>query len=299
MFEDLNWAKIIAFTALISCIVGCSKTQPNTVADSIFSGGPIVTLNEGQPTVQALAVKDGKIIAVGKLKNIQANYSGKQTQQIDLKGQTLLPGFIDAHSHYFNALLVSGQAQVYAPPSGTGKDISSIISNIQTFANDNNIAKGELIMAYGYDDTVMPDGRLLNRDDLDAAFPDNPVRVDHVSMHGAVMNSLAHKKYGYDASTVTPPGGVIVRKPGTNEPFGLIMESAFLKAFEKTEPMSLEQEIAATEAAQLLYAQNGITTAHEGATHLPQFNVMQRASEAGANIIDIIAFPFVTDVDRF
>ncbi len=54
-----------------------------------------------------------------------------------------------------------------------------------------------MIMGYGYDDTVMPDGRLLNRDDLDAAFPDNPVRVDHVSMHGAVMNSLALKKYGY------------------------------------------------------------------------------------------------------
>ena len=53
----------------------------------------------------------------------------------------------------------------------------------------------------------MPGGRLLNRDDLDAAFPDNPVRVDHVSMHGAVMNSLALAKYGYSAETVTPPEG--------------------------------------------------------------------------------------------
>ena len=62
-----------------------------------------------------------------------------------------------------------------------------------------------MIMGYGYDDSVMPDGRLLNRDDLDAAFPDNPVRIDHVSMHGAVMNSLALKKYGISASTKTPP----------------------------------------------------------------------------------------------
>jgi len=69
-------------------------------------------------------------------------------------------------------------------------------------------------MAYGYDDTVMPDSRLLNRDDLDAAFSDNPVRVDHVSMHGAVMNSLAHKKYGYDENTITPPGGVICVNQG-------------------------------------------------------------------------------------
>jgi len=77
-------------------------------------------------------------------------------------------------------------------------------------------------------DTVMPGGRLLNRGDLDEAFPDNPVRIDHVSMHGAVLNSLALKKYGISASTPTPAGGVIVRKPGSQEPWGLIMETAFI-----------------------------------------------------------------------
>ena len=298
MLTYMNGTKVIGLIMLVSAILGCSQSQPNTAADRIFSGGDIITLNDAMPSAQAIAVKDGKIIAVGNIDAIQEQYSGKQTEQIDLQGQTLMPSFIDAHSHYYNALLVSGQAQVYAPPSGTGKDIDSIISNIKAFAKKNNVAKGEFIMAYGYDDTVMPNGRLLNRDDLDAAFPDNPVRVDHVSMHGAVMNSLAHKKYGYDASTVTPPGGVIVRKPGTNEPFGLIMESAFLKAFEQSEPMSRDQEISATKDAQQLYAKHGITTAHEGATHLSQFNVMQRAAKAGANIIDVIAFPFVTDVDN-
>jgi predicted amidohydrolase YtcJ len=74
----------------------------------------------------------------------------------------------------------------------------------------------------------MPDGRLLNRDDLDKALPDNPVLVGHVSMHGAVLNSAAMKKWGISAKTKTPPGGVIVRKPGTQEPYGLIMEIADL-----------------------------------------------------------------------
>ena len=74
----------------------------------------------------------------------------------------------------------------------------------------------------------MPGGRLLNRGDLDEAFPDNPVRIDHVSMHGAVLNSLALKKYGISASTPTPTGGVIVRKQGSQEPWGLIMETAFI-----------------------------------------------------------------------
>jgi hypothetical protein len=107
------------------------------------------------------------------------------------------------------------------PAIRSGKDVPSIIAELKKFAAERRIPKGEMIMGYGYDDTVMPDGRLLNRGDLDETFPDNPVRVDHVSMHGAVMNSLALKKYGISAATKTPPGGVIVRKPGTEEP-GLI-----------------------------------------------------------------------------
>ena len=118
-------------------------------------------------------------------------------------------------------------------PRAPGKDVDSIIAAHQRLCGKRKIPKGELIMAYGYDDTVMPDGRLLNRDDLDAAFPDNPVRVDHVSMHGTVMNSLALKSMATVPTTVTPPGGVIVRKEGTNEPYGLIMESAFLPVLEQ------------------------------------------------------------------
>ena len=109
--------------------------------------------------------------------------------------------------------------------------IKSLPAN-RRYAMEHKIPKGEMIMGYGYIDTVMPDGRLVNRDDLDAAFPDNPVRIDHVSMHGAVMNSLALKKYGISAETKTPPGGVIVRKPGTEEPWGLVMETAFLPVME-------------------------------------------------------------------
>ena len=267
-------------------------------ADTIYFGGDIVTINDLQPTAEAVAVKDSKLLAVGARAEIEKNYKGTSTKVVDLGGKTLLPAFLDAHSHYINSLLVANQAKVYAPPSGPGKDIDSIIAAIKKFATAHNIPKGEFIMAYGYDDTVMPGGKLLNRDDLDAAFPDNPVRVDHVSMHGAVMNSLALKKYGYSADTVTPPGGVIVRKEGSNEPYGLIMESAFLQAMEQSEPMTPEQEIEATRAGQMLYAEAGITTAHEGATHLANFQTMKRATDAGANIIDVIAYPFITDVDK-
>lgn len=228
----------------------------------------------------------------------QLAMKSEATNVVDLDGKALLPGFIDSHSHYINALLVASQCKLYAPPAGPGKDVPSILAELKRFAAERNIQPGEIIMAYGYDDTVMPDGRLLNRDDLDEAFPENPVRVDHVSMHGGVLNSLALEKYGIRAETVTPPGGVIVRKPGTDEPWGLIMETAFLPVFEKSEPMTAQQEIELTRAGQMLYAETGITTAHEGATHLPQLQTMMRATEAGANIIDVIAFPFITDLEN-
>lgn len=205
---------------------------------------------------------------------------GDATKLVDLNGKTMLPGFLDAHSHDINSLLVANQCQLYAPPSGPGKDGPSILAELKAYAAARKIPKGELIPAYGDDDTVMPDGRLLNRDDLDEVFPDSPVRVDHVSMHGTVMNSLTLKKYGISAETKTPVGGVIVRKPGTDEPWGLIMETAYLPVVEKAEPMTAQQEVAWTRAGQMLYAAAGVTTAHEGAPHLPQIQTIKRASLA-------------------
>lgn len=266
-------------------------------ADRIFTGGTVITMTDAQPLAEAVAVKDGRILAVGTKAGIEADFAGPTTEMIDLAGRSLLPGFIDPHSHYINALLVANQAKVYPPPSGPGKDVDSIVAAIKAFAEAKAVPKGEMIVAYGYDDSVMPDGRLLNRDDLDAAFPDNPVRVDHVSMHGTVLNSLAQKKYGYSAETVTPPGGVIVRKEGTNEPYGLIMETAYLPVASVSEPMTPAQEIAASKAGQMLYAAAGITTAHEGSTNLGPLQTMKRVSDAGENIIDIVAFPFIIDLD--
>ncbi|MGB7921234.1 MAG: amidohydrolase family protein [Desulfobacterales bacterium] len=286
---------IAGFAVLLSWNASAAVEE---MADTIYHNGSILTMAGKEPTyVEALAVKDGTIVFTGS-KDQALAMKDDSTKVVDLAGKAMLPGFLDGHSHYINALLVANQCKLYAPPSGPGKDIPSIIAELKKFAEERNIPQGEMIMGYGYDDTVMPDGRLLNRDELDEAFPNHPVRVDHVSMHGAVMNSLALKKYGISAETKTPPGGVIVRKPGTEEPWGLIMETAFLPVMEQSEPITAQQEIEWSRAGQMLYAEAGITTAHEGATHFPQFMTMKRASEAGANIIDVISYPFITDVDK-
>ena len=101
---------------------------------------------------------------------------------------------------------------------GEARDADEVIATLQAFAKAQGIKPGELIVGSGYDDNLMPPGRLLSRDLLDKSFPDNPVVVVHTTMHGALLNSAAFAKYGYKDGMPTPPGGVIVRKPEARRP---------------------------------------------------------------------------------
>jgi predicted amidohydrolase YtcJ len=309
MNDRVRLVSALACVAVIAA--GCGRkteslSSANAGGDAISAGqaaetiyvGDIVTVNDSQPTAEALAVRDGRILAVGTRADVESAHKGPSTTVVDLAGKALLPAFLDAHSHYITSLTVANQARVYAPPAGPGKDVPSILAAIEQFRVERKVPKGTLIQAYGYDDSVMPDGRLLNRDDLDKAFPDNPVIVGHVSMHGGVLNSAALKRFGISAATVTPPGGVIVRKPGTNEPYGLIMETAYLPVFTGLPKPTREQEVPWTKAGQMLYAEAGITLAQEGATRAADLALMQRAAAAGANIIDVVAYPFMTDLEE-
>jgi predicted amidohydrolase YtcJ len=154
-----------------------------------------------------------------------------------------------------------------------------------------------LLLGWGYDENLMPGGQTLTRTLLDAAFPDNPVGVIHVSMHGAVINSKAMEKYGYTDGMPTPAGGIILRRNGTQELDGLVMETAMLPMFAKLPVPTPETELADARAGQLIYAAAGITTAQEGATHAPQLAMFQRIAAQKGFFIDVVAYPFMTDID--
>lgn len=265
-------------------------------ADTIYLGGDIVTIDDANPSAEAIAVTDGRILAVGDLATVRP-YQGRATRVVHLEGKALLPGFLDAHSHYINALTLATQVNVSAPPAGPAPDVEAIVAALRAYRATRNIGEGVLIQGYGYDENLMPSGRTLHREDLDVDFPNNPVLVRHVSMHGVVLNSAAMRKYGISADTRTPPGGVIVRKEGSNEPDGLVMETAFIPIFAALPGPTAAQEIEWSNAAQLLYASAGITTAQEGLTHAADVGVLERAAAAGATLIDIVAYPFILDLD--
>jgi predicted amidohydrolase YtcJ len=288
----------IAIVGLISCKNSTTTYKDITEATGngvIYFGGDILTMVGDTPTyADAVWIKDGKIAYIGSLE--EAKKQGQGAELANLEGKTLLPSFIDAHSHYINSLTVSDQANVSPKPitEGKGDNVDQIIETIKQLKDKGNIPKDSLIQAYGYDDTKM-NGRLLNRDDLDKAFPDNPVIVGHISMHGAVLNSKALTRFNITKDTPTPKGGVIVRD-NNGEPYGLIMETAYLPIFDNLPKPNLDQQIAWSKRGQMLYAEAGITTAHDGATKFNDLEIMKNANKANVNMIDIIAFPFIGDL---
>jgi predicted amidohydrolase YtcJ len=298
--KSLIWGSFLSLIVL-SCNQVSNQQQSSEVTGEgsakVFFGGDIITMEgDSAQYAEAIVVKAGEIVFVGS-KEEAMNAAGSGHEMVDLKGQTLIPAFIDGHSHYIQSLSVANQANLYPPPNGPGSSPDAIVAALKAFVAEKKIGKGELIQAYGYDENMMPKGNELNRDHLDAAFPDNPVLVGHVSMHGAVLNSAALKQFGYSADYQTPPGGVVVRKPGTNEPYGLIMETAYLPVFAKLPKPSIAEEDEATRAGQMMYAAAGITLAHEGATHLSDLQTIKRASDSGANIIDVVVYAFMTDLE--
>ncbi|WP_409416720.1 amidohydrolase [Flavobacterium sp. PS2] len=288
--------EIILVLLLITTLISCKKEVENP-ADLIYFGGDIITMEGDQAQyVEAIAVKSGKILFVGSKAEAE-KLKGSNTEMRDLKGKTLLPGFIDPHSHFLSSLAMNSQANCQPAPAGEANSVEGIIKALKKLKVDKKIPDGETIIGYGYDDNAMPNGRLLNRDDLDNAFPNNPVMVIHVSMHGVVLNSKSMAIYNINDKTPTVPGGIIVRKPGTNEPYGLIMEMSYLPIFAAMPKPSIETQLSQLKEGQMFYAAAGITTAQEGATHMGEVTMLDRGAKEGKLFIDVISYPLFTEMD--
>jgi predicted amidohydrolase YtcJ len=292
-------AKLLFTTTIgITVLLGaCSKSSTGG-ADLIIHGGPILTMEGDAPGyTEAVVIDDGKIVFAGSDAEAMERKAA-DTVVRDLGGKLLMPGFIDPHSHFIDSLVMGDRINVSAPPVGPASTPDEIVAALQAGAKAKGLKPGELLMGWGYDENLMPKGNPLSRDILDKAFPDNPVGIVHVSMHGAVINSRAMEKFGYKDGMPTPAGGIILRKPGTQDLQGLVMETAYLPMISALPGPTPETEVAAAKAGQLLYAAAGVTTVQEGATHAPQLAQLQRVAKAGGLFLDVVAYPFLTDIEK-
>lgn len=278
-----------------SPILAQTKPMTNQKADKIFRNGTILTMEDEMRQVEAIAIANGRILAVGSELEVMKT-ANTATKIIDLQGKTLMPSFIDAHGHFMNSPQIVKWANVSGPPVGPVTSIADIITVLKAHVEKFNLKSGEWIIGYGYDVTNLSDGRQCSRDDLDPHFPDNPVMLIHSSNHGAVLNSKGFAEVGVDATTETPAGGLILRKEGSNEPDGLIMETAFLPIFAEM-PQPTEEELLDTlDAAQQIYASAGVTTCQEGATHAKDLAFLKKGAEQGRFYLDIVSLPLILEV---
>lgn len=263
-------------------------------ADLVLTNGNVITVDPSKPAASAVAVIDGHITAVGSDDDVAA-LCGPDTEVVDLQGQTLIPGILDAHSHLAHAATSVNFANLTAPPVGTAESIADIIELLRVHVAKLEIKPGDPIIGYGYFSDALSDGREMTRHDLDEAFPDNPVLCIHVSMHGAVLNSFALSKYGITEQTPTPEGGVILREEGTTEPAGLLMEMAWLPVMTQLPHPGLDE----LEKALFAYASYGITTAQEGFTDDGGWKLLQAGQAADRLPIDVVSlagFPRIPGV---
>src|SRR5512137_1213319 len=126
-------APALALLPAFVLAIGCTTNAPKEAASTIYTGGTIVTVNDAQPTAGAVAVKDGKILAVGDRAEV-LKLKGDATKVVDLGGKTLLPGFIDAHGHVFNVGVQAVAANLLAPPDGQVTDIASLQAALRVWA---------------------------------------------------------------------------------------------------------------------------------------------------------------------
>lgn len=260
-----------------------------TIADLIFVGGDILTMNDTARSAAALAVKDGRILAVGDEAKVMAT-RGASTRMVDLGGRTLLPGFIDGHSHFINAVRMSTWANVSAPPVGKARDIAGIAAELVATRERLALKPGEWVIGYGYDGTTLADGREMTRADLDPHFPDNPVMILHVSLHGAVLNTAGFRATGFDLFAPTPAGGMTARLPGSEEAAGLVMEHSFIPIYMKMPAATEQEQLEAFAAAQALYAGNGYTTTQDAPMEPATRGLYHKAAEQGRLVIDIVGY---------
>ena len=292
--HSLCRAGLVPALAMVLAVTRIALAAP---ADRIIYGGPIVTVNPAQPEAEAVAITAGKIVAVGGETEVM-KHKGEATEVIDLGGRTLVPGFVDGHSHFFSLVDVQTQALCASPPAGQCRSVADVIATLKEMQTRRKLGPGKFVIGFGYDPDLLAERRPPTKQELDAAFPDNPVILVHVSSHGAMLNSKALSLYGITAATPTPAGGVIGREPGSNEPNGLLFETAFLPIFAKVPGPDGDEAIELLKTGQELYLREGITTAQEGATMKHQADLLRAFADRGELKLDVVLLPFIAEVDE-
>ncbi|HUV54436.1 MAG TPA: amidohydrolase [Candidatus Krumholzibacteriaceae bacterium] len=248
-------------------------------ADLVMVNGKVVTVDEKGTVAEAVAVKDGKIVAVGTTRQVK-ELANSGTNVIDLEGRLMLPGFIDTHEHCIRRGLQMDWVNCKSPPRSSLGDVTEALR-----MKAETKQKGEWIVGSGFDESQWGDKRFPNRHDLDKASTMHPIYLGRAGGHNSVANSLALELAGITKDTPQPPGGNIERDEN-GEPTGRLDEIAAMDMVRSLIPKPSgfkEIELLAENWPTLeeQYLSWGLTTIHEAHIKAPEAQAYQRLDEEG------------------
>jgi predicted amidohydrolase YtcJ len=267
----------LVLTVTISVVSAASHQQPAVQpADLVLTNGKVVTVEGAMPEAQAIAVHGDRIVALGSAADI-GRYAGPATQVIDVRGQLIIPGFVEGHGHFTGV----GEAQLNLGlmPTTSWDQIVSMVADAAKTAKP-----GEWIIGRGWHQekwTSRPNPNVEGfptHASLDAVSPDNPVVLTHASGHASFVNAKAMAISDINRSTPNPPGGEILKDAAGN-PTGLLRETASgLVHTGRGDPARARKalELASEEALS-----KGVTSFHDAGASFATIDLMKRLIDEG------------------
>jgi len=292
-------------TLFAVAVSGCMsiKSAQQQSTEKLFYGGSILTMEGMQPKyAEALLVKDGKIVFVGSKQQAE-QLANTQVQYINLNNKTLLPSFIDAHSHVNMVGFHQMVANLYPMPDGSVSDINSLVNVMNTWKTQNPAVikmMGGWILGNGYDDAQLSEQRHPTASDLDQVSKDQPVMILHQSGHLASVNHKALELLNFNQNTPNPEGGVIRREANSNVPNGVLEESALFTAIGsifKDVPPQVMFQIA--QKGIDAYVKNGFTTVQEGRADQGTTEMWHALAKQNQLPIDVVSYPDITTSQEY
>jgi len=292
----VNWKNIAAVTlALVvglGLVIRMATRLPEPPAHQVFINGDVLTMDADNRVVEALSIRGDRIDLLGTTGDVMAA-ADDDTVVVDLRGRTLLPGFIDAHGHFPASAMNTIYADLNSPPIGTLITMDDVLAALNEQAS--GVPEGEWVVGFGYDDTLLEEKRHPTREELDQVSTVHPVVAMHVSGHMLVANSMALEIAGISADSPDPEGGVIGRLPGSQEPNGLLEETARLGIMQYLQEMSIFDGYRLMKAAAREYASVGVTTAQSGGVSRTLAQGLSLFSKLGVIPQRLVLFPFETE----
>ena len=265
-----------AIVAAGMCLAGLANAEAQqaefNTPDLVLINGKVLTLDERSTVAEAVAVKDGKILATGTTASMKSR-AGARTRVLDVAGKTVIPGLIDTHAHFKAAGLGD-----YVVIMGRAKTVAEALEAIKSFAAKKK--PGEWVVGGAWHPpSQLAEKRYLTRQEIDSAAPNNPVYLRTVG-HFSMANTMALQKVGIDKTTEDPSGGKFERD-AAGELTGLLVETAIDRVEKAVPPWTEDDEIRQFTIAQGFLNSFGITSAVEGATEPRDIRTLQKLAAAG------------------